>query len=142
MSAGLGLAEASGVPAVLLHNDPGGCRVAVAVDNCGAVQALFEQMAALGHRHIAFVAGPFAASDSRVGGPGQHRGSVDITLGASVQDRHQSTYSCLGATIVVAGGALLHSTVLPDAPVLSLFLSLGAGTVATITAALLGRGPF
>jgi DNA-binding LacI/PurR family transcriptional regulator len=55
MSAGLALAEASGVPTVLLHNEPGGYRVAVAVDTHGAVRALLEWMAALGHRRIAFV---------------------------------------------------------------------------------------
>jgi hypothetical protein len=59
-----------------------------------------------------------------------------------MQDRHQSAYSYLGAIVVVAGGALLHSTVLPDAPVLSLLLSLGAASMATVAAALLGRGPF
>jgi hypothetical protein len=41
-----------------------------------------------------------------------------------MQERHNAAYSYAGAIVVVAGGALLHSTVLPDAPVLCLLLSL------------------
>ena len=50
--------------------------------------------------------------------------------------------SIVAAAIVVAGAAALHSAVLPERPVLAFFLSLACGTVATITLALSGRGPF
>ncbi len=50
--------------------------------------------------------------------------------------------SYLGAAVIVVGGAFLHSTVLPDAPVFAFLLSLLAGSLATIATALAGRGAF
>jgi hypothetical protein len=59
-----------------------------------------------------------------------------------MDEHYRTAFSYLGGTVVVSGGALLHSVVLPDAPVHAFLLSLGAGSVATLAATLLGRGPF
>jgi hypothetical protein len=58
-----------------------------------------------------------------------------------MDEHYRTAWSYMGGTIVVAGGTLLHSVVLPDAPVHAFLLSLGAGSVATIAATLLGRAP-
>jgi len=47
--------------------------------------------------------------------------------------------SYLAAGLIVAAGAALYSTVLPDAPVLAFFLSLFAGSIATMMMA--SQGP-
>ena len=59
-----------------------------------------------------------------------------------MDEHYRTARSCLGGTAVVAGGALLHSTILLDAPAHAILVSLGAGSVATVAATLLGRGPF
>ena len=59
-----------------------------------------------------------------------------------MDEHYRTVCSYLSGTMVVAGGALLHSVVLPDAPVHTLLLSLGAGSVATLAATLLGHSPF
>ena len=58
-----------------------------------------------------------------------------------MDEHYRTAWSYMGGTIVVAGGTLLHSVVLPDAPAHAFLLSLGAGSVATIAATLLGRAP-
>ena len=59
-----------------------------------------------------------------------------------MDEHYRTVWSYMGGTFVVAGGALLHFVILPDAPVHAFLLSLGAGSVATFAANLLGRGPF
>ena len=59
-----------------------------------------------------------------------------------MDEHYRTVCSYLSGTMVVAGGALLHFVIIPDAPVHAFLLSLGAGSVATIAATLLGRGPF
>jgi DNA-binding LacI/PurR family transcriptional regulator len=74
-SEALSRAERSGIPVVLVHNEPGVRRLAaVALDNRAAARALVARFVELGHRRIAFVAGRFLASDrSRL----RHAGYVE-----------------------------------------------------------------
>jgi DNA-binding LacI/PurR family transcriptional regulator len=81
-SEALSRAERSGIPVVLVHNEPGARRVAaVAVDNRAAARALVAGLVELGHRRIAFVAGCFSASDrSRL----RHAGYVEALRAAGL----------------------------------------------------------
>ncbi len=81
-SRALDLAERSGIPTVLVHNEPGPRPVAaVAVDNRAAGRALVARLVALGHHRVAFVAGRFSASDrSRL----RHAGYVEALRAAGL----------------------------------------------------------
>ncbi|XWN32298.1 MAG: LacI family DNA-binding transcriptional regulator [Devosia sp.] len=56
-------ARALGLPFVLIFNQPTGPMPAVGVDNKAAGAMVGERLIGLGHTHVAFIAGHFAASD-------------------------------------------------------------------------------
>lgn len=63
-SAALDLLDRERVPYVLVYNEPRETkRAAVTVDNEGSTRLLAEQLIALGHRRIGYVAGRFSSSD-------------------------------------------------------------------------------
>ncbi len=80
----LGAAAASGLPHVLLYNQPPAADCAaglVTVDSRGAVAEATARLVALGHRRIAFLGGDFAASDrSRA----RHDGYADAMTAAAL----------------------------------------------------------
>ncbi|WP_230533652.1 substrate-binding domain-containing protein [Microvirga roseola] len=124
-SLALDLVERQGIPTVLVYNDPGDRRIsAVTVDSRGASRALVEQMIALGHRRIVFVAGHFAASDrsrlrylgyadavSAAGLPVEPPTEVDFIVGADDVDLTELV-SRLRPTAIVASNDLLALSVI------------------------------